>query len=54
MTNKEKKEAVLKLMFEITASQSLGNRCANIMEVEEHELYDIVNYVKHSLNKDTE
>lgn len=51
LTLKEKKEAVKKLFEEMTSSQSLGERCADEMEVEEEDLYDIQVFVLELLDK---
>lgn len=49
MNNKDKIECIIKLLTEITSSQSLGSRCAEIMDIDEDELVDVVIYVKNIL-----
>lgn len=46
LTLEEKIEAVRELMFEMTASQDLGESCAETMDIEEEDLHEIADFVR--------
>lgn len=53
MTEEQIKNAVEKLLFEISASQYLGSKCADIMDIDEYYLYDVIKYIENKLENDT-
>lgn len=49
MSEEQIKEAFAKLLFEISASQYLGSKCADIMDIDECYLYDVIKYIENKM-----